>query len=222
LLVVDIGGATTDVHSICSGDPTHGEVILQGLPEPYVKRTVEGDLGMRHNATWILEAAGLDAIAADAGVLPVRAEKMIRLLHENVDLLPESGEERAVDRALARAAVRLAVRRHAGTTETVYTVTGPVSVQRGKDLSDVGTVIGTGGALTWSAEPGTILEPTRADPAEPLSLRPKGPRLLLDRDYLLYACGLLATVEPAAALTLALTHIRPIGEGGQLGQRSIA
>ena len=46
---VDIGGATTDVHSIASGEPCRAGVIPQGLPEPRVKRTVEGDLGMRHN-----------------------------------------------------------------------------------------------------------------------------------------------------------------------------
>ena len=147
-------------------------------------------------------------------MLPARVEDIIRLLQENVERLPETREERAVDRALARAAVRLAVRRHAGTTETVYTVTGPVAVQRGKDLGDVGTVVGTGGALTWSAEPGDILQEALAEPGDPFSLRPESPRLLLDRDYILYACGLLASVEPEAALTFALTHIRPIGEEG--------
>ena len=55
LLVVDPGGATTDVHSVATGEPAPG-VIAQGLPEPRVKRTVEGDLGMRHSAGAIAEA----------------------------------------------------------------------------------------------------------------------------------------------------------------------
>ena len=38
-------------------------VIQYGLPEPCVKRTVEGDLGMRHNARTIVEAAGFEAFA---------------------------------------------------------------------------------------------------------------------------------------------------------------
>ena len=46
-----------------------------------------------------------------------------------------------------------------------------------------------------------------ADPADPFSLRPRAPRLLLDREYLLYACGLLSEVEPEAALELALKHL---------------
>src|SRR3546814_11197021 len=65
LLLVDVGGATTDVHSVCSGEPAQSDVIVQGLPEPYVKRKVEGDLGMRHNAAAIVENAGLKEIAAD-------------------------------------------------------------------------------------------------------------------------------------------------------------
>ena len=70
LLVIDPGGATTDVHSITSGEPSLPGVIVQGLPEPRVKRSVEGDLGMRHNAANIVEVAGLEAVAADAGLAP--------------------------------------------------------------------------------------------------------------------------------------------------------
>ena len=221
LLVVDVGGATTDIHSVCSGEPTQAGAVRRGLPEPHVKRTVEGDLGMRHNATSILEAAGIEAIAADAGLSAARLATLVQRAHEEIEWLPQSSEEHAVDHALARAAVRLAVRRHAGTIETVYTVTGPVSVQRGKDLGDVGSVIGTGGALAYSTKPGEILAMALADPKEPLSLRPANPRLLLDREYLLYACGLLAAVEPQAALTLALQHIRPLGQEEQHGQSSI-
>ena len=46
---VDIGGATTDVYSIAEGKPTIENVIIKGLPEPFSKRTVEGDLGMRYS-----------------------------------------------------------------------------------------------------------------------------------------------------------------------------
>ena len=50
LIVVDIGGATTDVHSIADGEPTKAGVNVRGLEEPFAKRTVEGDLGMRYSA----------------------------------------------------------------------------------------------------------------------------------------------------------------------------
>jgi uncharacterized protein (TIGR01319 family) len=68
LVVVDPGGATTDVHSIGSGEPSTAGVIRYGLPEPRAKRTVEGDLGMRHNAAAIVDAIGFDALAERAAI----------------------------------------------------------------------------------------------------------------------------------------------------------
>jgi uncharacterized protein (TIGR01319 family) len=204
VLVVDPGGATTDVHSVAGGEPAPG-VIPQGLPEPRVKRTVEGDLGMRHNAATVVEAAGLSAIATDAGL----HENQVRTFLENLSAehLPASAEERALDQALARAAVGIAVQRHCGTLKTVYTPTGPVTVQHGKDLRRVDAVIGTGGVLAASPDARAILARALADAREPLALKPAAPRLLLDREYLLYACGLLQSVEPHAALELALAYL---------------
>ncbi len=212
LLVVDPGGATTDVHSVASGEPSAAGVIPQGLPEPRVKRTVEGDLGMRHNVAAIVEAAGAGGIAAESGIAESRLRELIAELGRDVERVPDNAEEVALDRALARAAVRLAVTRHAGTVETVFTVSGPVIVQRGKDLSDVGVVIGTGGALAHSPDPAAILTTALADPGDPLSLRPRAPRLMLDREYILYACGLLGQVEPRQALALGLAHMTPLNE----------
>lgn len=50
LVLVDIGGATTDMYSMCSASAKRSDVIIKGLEEPYAKRTVEGDLGMRYSA----------------------------------------------------------------------------------------------------------------------------------------------------------------------------
>ena len=70
LVVVDVGGATTDVHSIADGAPAEGGVIQYGLPEPYAKRTVEGDLGMRHNARTIVDVTCIDDFSAQSGLEP--------------------------------------------------------------------------------------------------------------------------------------------------------
>ncbi len=209
VLVVDPGGATTDVHSVASGEPAPG-VVPQGLPEPRVKRTVEGDLGMRHNAAAVVEAAGIAAIAADAGL----HENQIRSLLEKLtaEHLPASAEEKALDQALARAAVGIAVERHCGSVKTVYTPTGPVTVQHGKDLRRVAAVIGTGGVLAASADARAILRRALADARAPLALKPVAPRLLLDREYLLYACGLLQSVDAHAALELALAHLADLDQ----------
>ncbi len=210
LLVIDPGGATTDVHSVCSGEPSQAGVITRGLPEPRVKRSVEGDLGMRINAVAVKEAVGIEALSQDAGLAPERVAALLTEISADVERLPVSGDERALDRALVRAAIRLAALRHAGTVETVFTATGPVTVQHGKDLGNVETVIGTGGALVHSPDPRSILEVAQADAANPFSLRPQRPKYYLDTQYVLYACGLLSQAEPEAALDLALGHLKPL------------
>lgn len=211
VLLVDPGGATTDVHSVAPGEPAPG-IVPQGLPEPRVKRTVEGDLGMRHNAAAVVGAAGIGAIAADAGL----KEEEVRKILDNLtaEQLPGTPQEKSFDQALARAAVGIAVQRHCGTLKTVYTPTGPVTVQQGKDLRRVAAVIGTGGVLAASADPRAILARALADPREPLALKPAAPRLLLDREYLLYACGLLQSVDAHAALELALAHLTDLDRHG--------
>lgn len=210
LLVVDIGGATTDVHSVAEGAPSQDGVLVQGLPEPKVKRTVEGDLGMRHNAAAIVEAVGPAALAAEAGLAAEAVEAQLAQVAGDVERLPQSAQDQAFDAALAHGAVRVAVARHAGTTRVMQTVNGPVLVQSGKDLSDVATVIGTGGPLAHGGTPADVLRAALADPAEPMSLRPKRPALYVDTDYLLYAAGLLAEVDPDAGFALASASLRPV------------
>jgi len=212
LLVVDPGGATTDVHSVATGEPAAPGVVPQGLPEPRAKRTVEGDLGMRYNAAAIVEAAGISNIAAEANLDLDAVVALVARLARDAGRLPDNPEEFALDRALARAAVRIAVARHCGTVEIVYTVSGPVTVQHGKDLTGIGTLIGTGGAVVANRDPRDVLATALFDPLTPSSLRPKAPRFLLDRGYLLYACGLLSSVEPEVALQLALANLKPLDE----------
>jgi uncharacterized protein (TIGR01319 family) len=211
LLVIDIGGATTDVHSVADGAPAREGVVRYGLPEPRVKRTVEGDLGMRHNASTIVEAVGREVIARRSGLDPSAVDRLLAGFAADVERLPANREETAFDEALAWAAVRIAVERHAGSAEIVQTVQGPVVVQTGKDLSALKTVIGTGGPLARGATPASVLEAACADPARPTSLRPAAPRLLVDGDYMLYAAGLLAGVEPETAFALASGSLRPVG-----------
>ena len=86
-------------------------------------------------------------------------------------------------------------------------------MQRGKDLSSVDTVIGTGGPLVHATRPEVILQAALAEPSKPASLRPTRPRLMLDGHYLLYAVGLLAEREPDAALQLGLQNLTPITRG---------
>jgi uncharacterized protein (TIGR01319 family) len=212
LVVIDVGGATTDVHSIAAGDPSDEAVIQYGLPEPHEKRTVEGDLGMRHNARTIVEAAGLERIAGDAGVAGAAVEGWLARIDDNMEILPDNDDCQAVDRAMARAAIAMAMKRHAGNIRVAHAATGPVSVQEGKDLTGVAVLIGTGGALAHAVDPAGILAVALADAGDKTSLRPRAPAMYIDRDYLLYAAGLLAEVEPDAAFALAMNGIGMMGD----------
>ncbi len=213
LLVVDIGGSTTDVHSICDGAPRRSGMVFHGLPEPHAKRTVEGDLGMRHTARAIVAEVGSEAFARAAELSADTVAALLRRSDDDVRWLPRRDDERRFDQALARAATRLSVTRHAGVHETVYTASGPVTVQRGKDLGEVATIVGTGGVLVHGDDPARVLRAALAGDDAPFSLRPGAARLMLDADYALYACGLLGTVAPAAALAFGLGALKPLGDG---------
>ncbi|MDA8637535.1 methylaspartate mutase accessory protein GlmL [Rhodospirillales bacterium] len=203
LIIVDVGGATTDVHSIGEGNPTSEGVVHYGLPEPYAKRTVEGDLGMRHNARAIVEAVGIDAFSAEVDLTPDAVEELLQKIEGDVERIPDNQEETTFDTALASNAVARAMARHAGRIEIKQSVTGPVAVQYGKDLTATNTVIGTGGVLVHGSMPETILSAALYDSSASESLRPKNPDLMIDSGYALYAVGLLAAVDKDAALRLA-------------------
>ena len=202
LMVVDIGGSTTDVHSICHGAPSQSGIIYHGLPEPYAKRTVEGDLGMRHTARSVIDVVGMNTFAVDAGLSVAEVDELLLRCDADVEWLARKDNELCFDNTLARTATRLAVTRHAGTLETVYTASGPATLQRGKDLAEINTIIGTGGIIVHSQDPASILRGALYSDDAPLSLRPRTGALMLDEQYLLYAGGLLADVARSVALAL--------------------
>jgi uncharacterized protein (TIGR01319 family) len=206
LVLVDIGGATTDVHSIGTGDPSQPGVNLKGLPEPYGKRTVEGDLGMRYSAVTLGEAAGARLAKILNKPLAQVLESLEGLLNRP-DSLPKGPEEISLDLAMGKMCTKLAVERHVGHIETVYTPFGASYIQWGKDLTRAKTLIGTGGVLVHSESPGEILQASLYDQTEPTLLSPKNPEILLDEAYILSGIGLLAEISPEAALRIAKKHL---------------
>jgi len=201
LLLVDVGGATTDVYSICDGRPKQDGVELCGMEEPFAKRTVEGDLGLFHNLENL-------AAFAEEEHITIRGE-----LREAVDELLSThsvpSEQRTVENQLAfsRLAVNVAVNRHAGTCITEMTPHGISFRQYGKDLSQVGTVIGAGGPVCFSSDPGYVLQGALASPEHPQILKPKAPKLMMDSRYILFAIGLLSRTQPEAALRIAKKYL---------------
>ncbi|MDR3310015.1 MAG: glutamate mutase L [Oscillospiraceae bacterium] len=196
LLLIDAGGATTDVYSVASGTPTRGAARVQGVPEPYAKRTVEGDLGLYHN---------IDTLAALAGVSADAAENL------RVTLSVPDDASADVHARLTGTAVAAAAARHAGRVEALATGAGDVLVQHGKDLSDVRVIIGSGGPVAYSPRAREILGRAAFSPLEADSLRPKNAEYLCDREYILFAVGLLAQSEPDAALRIAKKYLAVVG-----------
>ncbi len=211
VVVVDVGGATTDVHSITDGRPHDPQIILKGLPEPYAKRTVEGDIGVRHNIGSIIELVGEDRFLADIGdpaqFGSERLNALVRRWSNDTSSLPQNGVETKFDLALGANAAEIAINRHAGTVEEVWTPMGKTLVQYGKDLTEVHTVIGTGGPIVNSKNPKAILENVVYDPSNPFILKPKHPKMVIDSDYILFSIGLISQMLPQASEEIAASYL---------------
>lgn len=204
LIVVDIGGATTDIHSIAKGEPTKPSIMIKGLEEPYAKRTVEGDLGMRYSAIALLEASGTRKIRSylhdSLKQIDVKAQCQFR--HDNIKMVPQSEEEIRFDEAMAKAATELAMTRHCGVLECVYTPMGTMFNQSGKDLTETPYVIGTGGVIIHSLNPKDILKAGNFNEEDPIHLKPIAPKFLVDKTYILSSMGLLAQEYPNTAIRI--------------------
>lgn len=204
LIVVDIGGATTDIHSIAKGEPTKPSIMIKGLEEPYAKRTVEGDLGMKYSAIALLEASGTRKIRNylhdSLKQIDVKAQCQFR--HDNIKMVPQSEEEIRFDEAMAKAATELAMTRHCGVLECVYTPMGTMFNQSGKDLTETPYVIGTGGVIIHSLNPKDILKAGNFNEEDPIHLKPIAPKFLVDKTYILSSMGLLAQEYPNTAIRI--------------------
>ncbi|WP_229070362.1 glutamate mutase L [Actinoplanes sp. DH11] len=183
VLVVDVGGATTDVYSALVPDAEASAGPRRDVAGTlWRSRTVEGDLGVA------VGAAGTRAAAA--------AEKLDALLPP-----PASGPAAGPasvpdDRGLAAAAAVIALRRHARGHAA-----GPGQPRTGgRDLRDVRLVIGSGGVLRHGGGH-HVLSAVLGDLAGGWKL-PERARTVVDEEYVLAAAGLLAADHPEAAAGL--------------------
>lgn len=220
LLVVEVGGATTNIHSVADIIPFTPETVVRGLPESRVSRTVEGDLGIRYNARTIFDFTGAGRLRLLAGQpddagSPCDPDEYTRLLSKTVEYVPQNQAESMMDIALAASAVGIASERHAGTLKTEFTAIGEVNIQYGKNLFDVKNIVGTGGIFRYGAKPETVLSAALFSEQAPWSLKPRAPKAYLDADYLFYAMGLLSQEHPDAALRIMKKHLKPVSLDGK-------
>lgn len=179
-LVFDVGGATTDIHSVTDGSIEWASRMTE--PEPKAKRTVEGDLGVYVNARNIVD------LAADQ-------EWEARLV--DLQAMPKTEQQKEITRWLCAKAVETGIRRHAGVVSDLYTPTGKKLIVKGKDLSAVKWLVGTGGALTRVEGGKEILASVCTGPGKYLLPSPET-TILMDRDYRFSALGTLAQAYPEA------------------------
>lgn len=107
-----------------------------------------------------------------------------------------------MDQTIARNAVRISARRHVGKLE--YTYSGQCEmVQRGKNLTEIKTVIGTGGVVVNSKDPKKILSQVekKSSRMEELLL-PSDTQSYIDKEYVFYAAGLLREYDEETALAI--------------------
>ncbi|MCK4377526.1 MAG: glutamate mutase L [Actinomycetia bacterium] len=207
LMLIDVGGATTDVCSYSFGIPGSGGFVMKGLPQPYTKRTVEGDLGIRYSAKSLLNAAKNENYIKKWKIEIKNLDEKVDKLSKNIDFIAENENDINIDELLSKISTRIAVNRHAGKFQTKYTPMGSLNILYGKDLRDVPIVLGTGGGIVKAKNPKAVLEKSIFGEDEPFILKPKSSKFLLDKDYIMFAIGLLSQKMPDLALRLLKKHL---------------
>ena len=207
LVTVDIGGATTDMYSMSTASAKRSDVVIKGLEEPYAKRTVEGDLGMRYSALGVLKALTKEEIILINEDENVDMEKELTFRNDHVEVVFDDDHQSKVDLIIGGICVDKAMARHVGKMEEVFTPMGLIYNQIGKDLTRIEHVIATGGVLVRIDNPINVLEKVKGIKPNLLELRPENPSYLLDKDYILASMGLLSDIDPLLALKIMKKHL---------------
>lgn len=195
LITIDVGGATTDIHSVTAGTDEINRILLD--PEPEAKRTVEGDLGVYVNMENIVGMIGKEKLGEK---LALTVDKLEELMLE-YKAIPKTKKELEFVEKLTCTAVKVSADRHAGGFKTYFGGTTR-TLAVGKDLTGVKWIVGTGGALTRL--------PARREILKKIALSNKGDKLLptseasiaIDNDYIMASLGVLSKINKEAALIL--------------------
>lgn len=196
LMTLDVGGATTDIHSVTEGNEEVSRTLI--APEPVAKRTVEGDLGVYVNMKNIVEMITLETLAKDLSKTDIELNDLI----EGHLPIPKTACQFEFVERLTKEAVEVSSKRHAGGYRDLFAGGGKKTYAEGKDLTDVKYIIGTGGALTRL--------PNRLELLKRVALCNNGMKLLptpeaeilIDNDYIMASLGVLSKENDEAALYL--------------------
>ena len=196
VVTIDVGGATTDIHSVTEGSEDIARIMI--APEPNAKRTVEGDLGVYVNAQNVIDIITEETLAKQ---LDVSGEELKEII-SNHKPIPKTDNERRFVEVLAAVACETAMDRHAGTLIDLYSTSGRKKMARGKDLSAVKYIIGTGGALTRLPKRIDILKQLITN-GNSMKLLPTGAaEILIDNYYIMASLGVLSKTHKEATVQL--------------------
>ena len=201
LVTIDVGGATTDIHSVTEGTEKVNKILVE--PEPVAKRTVEGDLGVFINKKNIVDLIKIEKLEKELNMTPEDIEKFT-----NSDIaIPETEEHKRFIERLTKEAVIVSINRHAGGYRTYFGGKSD-TLAFGKDLTAVKWIVGTGGALTRLTAREEILNSisqfNRADKLLPTAEA----KILIDNDYIMASLGVLSSLNKEAAIKLLLKSLK--------------
>jgi uncharacterized protein (TIGR01319 family) len=190
VLVVDVGGATTDVYSVITPQGEDATIHREVVGTLWHARTVEADLGMRWNAEGVVEAGDRERMSLSDTMI-----RYARAVAADTGHLASTPAQWKAEEEIASTAAVVAVRRHGRP---------PHPSERPRPLADVALVVGSGGVLRHA--PGDVGDRVLARVTDDHGggwRVPDHPHRRVDSAYVLFAVGLLADGYPAAAAALA-------------------
>ena len=197
LIVLDVGGATTDLHSVATESDKIARIMIS--PEPKAKRTVEGDLGVYVNRMKVIESIGEEQMRKDCEKMGIDLDETLA----SYVAIPKTEAEFKLVERLTKEAVLKAVERHAGIIRYIYGPSGRSTVAEGKDLTQVKYIVGTGGALTRLPHRVEIMEEIAKHNETGMMLFPtEHAQILVDNDYIMASLGVLSKRYREAAIKL--------------------
>ena len=197
LIVLDVGGATTDLHSVATESDQVARIMI--APEPKAKRTVEGDLGVYVNRMKVIESIGEEKLREECQKVGIDLDKTL----ESYVAIPKNEDEIKLVEMPTTEAVLRAVERHAGQIRYIYGPSGRSTVAEGKDLTQVKYIIGTGGALTRLPHRVEIMQKIAKHNETGMLLFPsEHAEILVDNDYIMASLGVLSKKHREGAIKL--------------------
>lgn len=202
VMTIDVGGATTDIHSVCDPKPEF-QKFLEG--EPRQKRTVEGDLGVYVNRKLVYGHMKKDELEK---ILHMK-ENEVQELMEIEPFIPTSEKGKLMTSALLKTCISEAFDRHVGDLKRVFTTNGLKVIPDGKDLSNVKAIFITGGALIFDSKSKTYIQSYLKKQTTKLipSIETK---IYMDHEYIFASLGVLSRVYKEQAKILLKQTMREV------------